>query len=746
MNLLSSLFLPKTIDPSLPTRLTHAQKTSWNSFFKKNSNSLHSLQSLPLTKHSKSFDPSSPKSHEITTLVTIDSADRDVYNFPHSSSFTIFPGKMFSRITQVQVVSTAIPNLDTVITQYNNTLMWINQEDFDIGYPTYQITLSTGNYTLANLVARLETQLNDSKIRRRGGQGPPHVFDISLNKDTGELVFNSFIARPLGITPFQTTQGSSIIQVVLINHGYDVGDSVRIIFLNDNIGGISPQYFNSDLVVQSVIDSNTFTVDVGVQAASSGTYGSLGIYLGISAPFQFLLDSSSGESFMAKLGFTNENSSDASTIKTISTLVSDVTNIDFNVWPCKITLSTSIPFQSGDRFNFVNFDWGSNDLNNKAQTGFSVLSVIDNYSFFTTFGLSSSDGLNSLCSWTPQITKVSFNKLVVETTIPEKTATHLRMLTRIDPGRQISEIAFRCAVPHGLSKNDVVRISDTDSIPSADGVYIVSEVYTPIDFTVDAFLHEIDVDATLAINDGPLGNMYGKNSFLEGSLNHRTFVFKDKFESGPTEMTKPGKLGWINLETSFKLYGVPNFAGLNTGTLNGISFDIKSVSVSPSGFYSFVFEIPHQYPKESISLDGSSVRISSNSFGMNIDQKNYSSGLFNKGLFLHGEPYFFLCCPSLTVPHNVQSTMSESLSNKHTSVSTLTSYNVQNVLAILLLDNDQGKMVYDSFVATPRQFNPPLRHLDELKIELRTPRNQLADLQSLDWSFTLKIVEQIERT
>lgn len=738
-----SFFLPTTIDPHLPKRLSSSQIQSWKSFIKK-----HSIH--PKTKHTPSTSSIRSRSHEVTTLVTIDSADRDIYNFPSSSSFTIFPGKMFSRITQVEVVSTAIPNLDTVITQYNNTLKWINEEDFDIDYPVYSIVLSTGNYTLANLVARLEQQLNDSKIRRRGGKGPPHVFDVSLNKDTGELEFYSYIARPLGIDSIETVQGSSLVTISLPNHGFDQGDVIRIIFLTDNIGGISPQYFDTDLVIQSVLDSGSFVVDVGIHAASSGHFGSFGTYLGIHAPFKFLLGQQ--ESFMTKLGFPNEDSTEERQIvKSIKTVVGNVSNIDFSVWPCKITTSNALSVEVGDRFNLINFDWGSNALKQNSQTGFTVVSVINPFSFTTTFGLSTNDGLDVLCSWNPTTTRVGFSKLFLETTFPVNTpGLKMRKLTRVDPGREISEIAFRSAIPHGLAKNDIVRISDTDSVPSVDGVYVVSEVYTPIDFTVNAFLQEIDVDASLTINDGNnLGNMYGKSSFAEGSLNHKTYIFKDKFDVGPTEITKPGKNGWINLEQSFELYGLPDFAGLKSNTINDVLFKVRSISLSESNFYQFVFDIPHNFPSDLVVLDGTGIRISSNSFGMNYVQKNTTAGSqFNKGLFLHGEPYFFLCCPSLSLPHNLQSTMSSEgdSRNKHSSVSTLTSSNVQNVLAILLLDNLQGMMVYDSFVTTPKQFFPPLRRLDELKIELRTPRNQLADLQSLDWSFTLKIVEQIERS
>lgn len=756
MSFLSSLFLPKTIDPKLPKRLSDSQKHSWDQFFKQNvpKSTYNTLKDVSKSSKFKSRIDTNRNSHEVTTLVTIDSSDRDIYNYPSSSAFTIFPGKMFSRVTKVEVVSTAIPNLDTVITQYNNTLKWINEEDADIGYPEYEIVLSTGNYTLSNLVARLEKQLNDSKIKRRGGKGPPHVFDVSLNTDTGELDLYSYIARPLGSGAFHTSQGSSIITITLLNHGFVAGDVIRIIFLVDNIGGVAPQYFDSDLVLQTILDSSTFTVDLGVQAASTGYFGSLGAYVGTPAPFKILLGSS--DTFMSKLGFPQENTSDSSKVRQISTVVGNITNIDFNVWPCKITTSSPLPISIGDSFNLINFDWGSNELTNRAQNGFIVASILDSLNFTTTFGLATNDGLNTLCSWTPQITRVGFNKFIVETTVKENDpGLNFRKLTRVDPGREISEVAFRCAVPHGLSKNDIVRISDTDSVPSVDGVYVVSEVYTPLDFTVNAFLREVDVDATLNTNDGinPLGNLYGKTSYSETSVNHKTYIFKDKYDTGPIEMTKPGKNGWINLEQSFELYGLPEFAGLNTGTLNGVPFDVKSISVSSSGFYQFIFNIPHQFPKESVSLDGTSIRLSSNSFGMSSVHKNNTAGQFNKGLFLHGEPYFFICSPSLTLPHNLYSTMSDpNLGggsggvSKHSSITTLTSSNVQNVLAILQLDNDQGKMVYDAFVTIPKQFNPPLRRIDDIKIELRTPRNQLADLQSLDWAFTLKIVEQIERS
>lgn len=737
MNVLNSFFLPKTIDPKLPRKLTDAEKQSWTNFFKNKKKDSTTSSIVPKRK-----------THDVTTLVTIDSSDRDIYNFPYSNAFTIFPGKLFSRVTEVEVISTAIPNLDTVITEYNNVLRWINEEDADLGFPVYQLTLSTGSYTLANLVARIESQLNDSKIKRRGGNGPPHVFDVSLNKDTGEIEFYSYIAKPLGNLPFTTDVSTTLITVNLVNHGFETGDVIRIIFLQDNIGGIQPGYFDTDFTIDSVTQ-NTFTIDVGVTPATSSSYGSLGIYVGRKSPFKFLLGSQN--SFMNKLGFPEEDSSQSGVVDTIQTNVVTIDHIVLNTWPYQIVCKSPVRLQSGDKFKLFNINWGHPILQSRAQSGFEVIQAINSTTFTTNFGYSKYENLQNIVIYSDK-SFVSSNKLYINTTVTSGSVFPCRKIIRLDPGKYVGELAVRTAVPHNLKQNDVVTLTQTDSYPTFDGTFIVTGVYTPIDFTIDYYEKEVDVQATQELNNGSnsAGNVYGKQAFIEGNTSYITYVFKDKSQTDPYIVQRPGRNGWVNSESDVKFYGISDFAGLKSDRLNNVLFKIASVAVNDKGYYQLVTTLPYDFPIEQYTYSASDVRLSSNSFGMaSVQQNNLvgSGGKFNRGLFLHGEPYFYLCSPSLTLPPNLHPTMANS-DDTHVknSISTLTSSNVQNVIAILLMADDPGKMVYDGFVTVPKRFYPPLKRIDDIKIELRTPKGELADLQGLDFSFTLRIVEQIEAT
>jgi hypothetical protein len=75
---------------------------------------------------------------EKKTIITIDTKDRDTNQYPLQNDFAIFLGKTFFNVKSIALVSTEIPNTDTVIKELpsqlkNNSIIWINEEDKDLG-------------------------------------------------------------------------------------------------------------------------------------------------------------------------------------------------------------------------------------------------------------------------------------------------------------------------------------------------------------------------------------------------------------------------------------------------------------------------------------------------------------------------------------------------------------------------------------------------------------------------------------
>lgn len=89
---------------------------------------------------------------ETKTIVTIDSKDRDKVKYPFQSNFSIFLGRSFNNVKSIGLVSTEVPNTDTVIKEIpaalkNNRITWINEEDIDLGiFKDAIINTSTEDY------------------------------------------------------------------------------------------------------------------------------------------------------------------------------------------------------------------------------------------------------------------------------------------------------------------------------------------------------------------------------------------------------------------------------------------------------------------------------------------------------------------------------------------------------------------------------------------------------------------------
>ena len=262
---------------------------------------------------------------DITTLISIDSRDRNKVTYPLPSNFSIFLGKTFYNVREVRLVSIEFPNTNAVINSNNNLVYWINKEDIDLDvidnitntYPIYKTTLRTGSYVLSSL----QSEMTDAmRLIKRSNPNKPyyHYFVITLDIDTDVVKFVSLILSQLTVNPLTTIINTGVITVTASQHGFSTGDKVYI--LGSTVTAGIPSATLNGFHKITVINSNTFQYEVNINASDSLMGGGNTVQTGTSAPFQFLF----GEypnTIAPNIGYSIENSSTL-----INTYISSINN------------------------------------------------------------------------------------------------------------------------------------------------------------------------------------------------------------------------------------------------------------------------------------------------------------------------------------------------------------------------------------------------------------------------------------
>lgn len=157
---------------------------------------------------------------EKETIISIDSADRDIYSFPDANNFTVNLGTTFYNVKSIRLVSSEFPNSERVVKDsasgeaQNNKITWINEEDYKFAAPTYStktpfeeynILVNPGNYAINTIDEEISDRLNDN-VKRLEGTGDPHFFLVESSLDIGEVSLSSFKKFTLNsVNPISTT-------------------------------------------------------------------------------------------------------------------------------------------------------------------------------------------------------------------------------------------------------------------------------------------------------------------------------------------------------------------------------------------------------------------------------------------------------------------------------------------------------------------------------------------------------------
>jgi hypothetical protein len=278
--------------------------------------------------------------NDIKTFVSVDSRDRDKVKYPKPSNFKIYLGKDFYNVRKIQLASVEFPNTNAVINSNNNMIYWRNQQDIDndftittnniTTYPIYFCNLKIGSYIANTLQTEIKTETN--LIRREQGAsngnsilGTYHYFVISLNISTDIVSFISLTLTQLGNNPFAVTSGSGVITVLANKHGLITNNRIYIVGANTT-SGIDSGIINGFQLI-TVVNSNSFTFQVNVNAAQTVSGGGNLVNIGLQAPFQLLWGEQQA-TIAQNIGFPLENSSQQ--VQTNITSLSNIYEMSIN--------------------------------------------------------------------------------------------------------------------------------------------------------------------------------------------------------------------------------------------------------------------------------------------------------------------------------------------------------------------------------------------------------------------------------
>ena len=118
--------------------------------------------------------------------ITIGKIVNTLEGYPNGSDYTWTLSTTFNNVVQIEIVSSEIPYINININCKNNKLYWQYLED---GNYIYSITIIEGNYNRESLINYLVINMNSI---RRINSSYNICFDININSNTSEVIFNAF--------------------------------------------------------------------------------------------------------------------------------------------------------------------------------------------------------------------------------------------------------------------------------------------------------------------------------------------------------------------------------------------------------------------------------------------------------------------------------------------------------------------------------------------------------------------------
>lgn len=285
------------------------------------------------------------------TMVNIDSRDRDKTIYGKPNHYIIELNHTFFNVKRITLRSSEFPNSeqlirDTPASRANNKLYWKNEGDNTV----YVASITPGNYKPSSLQSEMQAAMN--KVRKINGDF--HEFLVSIDTVTDIVSFTSLSTRQVS-NPFAITSGSEVVTVTLANHGFSVGNLINISG-SVAFGGINIALINTDQIITSVIDVNTFTFELPNGSPSGETIAATGgssIRIGKGTKFSLLFSFSNTMANILGFELIDTPLSSTATNTVISSTKNVSTAIRINSIFTAITLTTAHELTSGDRIFLI---------------------------------------------------------------------------------------------------------------------------------------------------------------------------------------------------------------------------------------------------------------------------------------------------------------------------------------------------------------------------------------------------------
>lgn len=301
----------------------------------------------------------------------------------------------------------------------------------------------------------------------------------------------------------------------------------------------------------------------------------------------------------------------------------------------------------------------------------------------------------------------------------------------------INTIDIETVVEHNLATNDTINITGSNTSPNVDGTYLI-QVIDSLIFRI-SYTGGLTNPGTATINTGDtvvFSNTDCVPSLTTNALGNPLFWINKVDDISfyiDITLTQNGSTGTIGRDNSFSLYrlesdvkGSSDIGGIPLAVLNHQYFDITDILDEDT----FMFRCGN-YATKTVTGGGVSAKISSQKHGLRKFQANTtdgtSSSVLYKSISLEGENYLYLCSEGLGTVY--------SPGNEK----------VGDIFAKLILDQQPGKMCFDSFISAPKMFNPPMGVLKELAFDIRRYDGYLFNFNNTDISFAVRVTEIVDQ-
>ena len=532
-----------------------------------------------------------------TSILSIDSRIRDTTKYPYANDFEAPFGRVYNNISQIELVSSEIPNSDQVIRELplelkNNTMYWKNLQDFDLNYLTSvafdtQIPNTINLYITGHNIknSTIEIIIYNSKL-----DSDIDITGVIDNTYNATVIDKNTLRIPYkgGVLVGGTTSvnlGQPIYQVDFKPGNYTsstLTDQMETSFNQIKRSNDLGQYHY--FVVSVNLDTDVITCDSVLTTQLSGN------------PISTTAASEIITVYMFSHGLKTGDRVKMIDVKTVGGIQSNVLSGDFII---TILDMNTFTYEVNTRA-IETVSGGGNTVKVGKDAPFKfLLDTLDTKIQFKT-GFAdedSSESINSIDPFTTYIIDVQNLQVIGDYIRVTCSAPHgldqanVISITNISTGYPCE---ITTSTPHLIKGTQIIRIRDSNCIPSVNGEYtaIYTGDYTftiDIEVIVSGNVGEVVYGGDRVLLDGikttpriTVPYFYVENTGIAiDQFDVKAFIFDIDTDTIPKTIIQTSQVfvnhpnhGFTNIE---EIYSIdPNFTYIHTGTRHSYSGSFES--------------------------------------------------------------------------------------------------------------------------------------------------------------------------